>query len=252
MGDVRAIVLTLVGWLSASACAAHVEPKCAEQPVASDSKAAPAGRGAAREASTGTAADRLVRALLGGIPRPLPGQFGTPERVLGFLVERLASRDLAGALSSFPVLEQAERVTLKDRVEYAYHFSPNTFPLDDDRYGRLSDAMVQYLVQARMIALPIYGAGDEGDANPMSVPSGGRAAGPLHELDGLPLALKIVSIEDPNPGSPPQLSSIDRALGVTEKQAFKMVVAVDQRTVQLGGFVGRIDGDWRILFASGM
>ena len=57
---------------------------------------------------------------------------------------------------------------------------------------------------------------------------------------------------DPNPDSPPQLSSIDRALGVTEKRAFKMVVAVDQRTVQLGGFVGRNDGDWRILFASGM
>ena len=246
----RAIVLTLVGWLSVSACAAHVEPKCAEPPVASDSKAAPAGSGAAREASAGTAADRLVRAVLGGIPRPMPGQFGAPERVLGFLVERLASRDLAGALSSFPVLEQAERVTLKDRVEYVYHFSPNTFPLDDDRYGRLSDAMVQYLVQARMVALPIYGAGD--DTSPMSVSSRGRAAGPLHEFDGPPMALKIVSIEDPNPDSPPQLSSIDRALGVTEKRAFKMVVAVDQRTVELGGFVGRIDGDWRILFAPGM
>jgi hypothetical protein len=182
----------------------------------------------------------------------MPGQFDTPERVLGFLIERLASRDLAGALSSFPVLEQAERVTLKDRVEYAYHFSPNTIPLDDDRYGRLTDAMVKYLVQARMVALPIYGAGDGDDANPMSVPSGGRAADPLHELDGPPLALKVVSIEDPNPSSPPQLSSIDRALGVTEKRAFKMVVAVDQRTVQLGGFVGRVDGDWRILFASGM
>lgn len=254
MGDVRSSIFALIGWLSVSACAAQVEPKCAELPVVRDSNAARAGRYAATKDSAGaagrTAADRLVTALLGGIPRPTPGQFRTPEHVLGFLVERLASRDLAGALSSFPVVEHAERVTLKDRVEYAYHFSPNTYPLDDDRYGRLSDAVVQYLVQARMVALPIYGDGN--DANPTSVPPGGRTVGPLHEFDGPPVALKIASIGDPSPDSPPQLNSIDRALGVTEKRAFKLVIAVDQRTVELGGFVGRVDGDWRILFASGI
>jgi hypothetical protein len=41
-------------------------------------------------------------------------------------------------------------------------------------------------------------------------------------------------------------------VGVTEKRAFKLVIAVNQRTVELGGFVGRVDGDWRILFASSM
>lgn len=252
----RSIILTLVGWLSVSACAAHVDPKCAEQTVPSDSKAEPTTRDAASEASAGagagTAADRLVRAVLGGIPQPTPGQFDTPERVLGFLVERLASRDLAGSLSAFPVLEQAERVTLKDRVEYVYHFSPSTYPLDDDRYARLNDALVHYLAQSHTVALQIYGDGDgDGDdANSTPVPPGGRAAGPLHELEGPPLALKVVSIEQVTPESPPQLSPIDRALGVTEKRAFKMVVALDQRSVAVTGFVGRVDGDWRILSMS--
>lgn len=39
---------------------------------------------------------------------------------------------------------------------------------------------------------------------------------------------------------------------LTALRAVAEVVAVDQRTVQLGGFVGRVDGDWRILFASDM
>lgn len=91
LGDVRSSIFTLIGWLSVSACAAQVEPKCAELPVVRDPNAARAGRDAASEDSAGAAgrkaADRLITALLGGIPqlspeahshRPRAGGHGKP------------------------------------------------------------------------------------------------------------------------------------------------------------------------------
>jgi len=90
----------------------------------------------------GSASDRLAAAVLGGIPRPKPREFETPERVLGFLVETIASRNIAESLAAFPIVEHAERVTLKDRLEFTHYLSPTNEPLDDDRYARLHDALV--------------------------------------------------------------------------------------------------------------
>jgi hypothetical protein len=95
-------VLTLIGWLPLSACAAHVEPKCFERAAPGDSKEA--------KASPEVAADP-VGLIVAQIPRHTSGQFETPERVLGFLFDKVASRDLIGSLAAFPVVEEYERVT---------------------------------------------------------------------------------------------------------------------------------------------
>lgn len=246
----RSIVLALVGWLSVSSCAAHVEPRCSERAVQRESKPAPAGddaaSGTSEVAGAGSATDRLAGAVLGGIPRPKAGQFDTPERVLGFLVKTLASRNIAESLAAFPIVEYAERVTLKDRIEFTYSFSPNSYPLDDDRYARLTDAAAGYLSQYSLVAELIYG--DE--TNPHSPPPGDDAGGVLHEFDGPPLAVKIASIEEVRSESAPQLSSIERALGVTEKRFFKVIVTLDQRRFDVISSVGRIDENWRVLLVS--
>ncbi|MES1188006.1 MAG: hypothetical protein ABUL60_29585 [Myxococcales bacterium] len=243
----RSIVLILVGWCLVSACAAHVEPKCSERPVQRDSKPAPAGDDPASRTSedlgAGSAADRLATAVLGGIPRPKPREFETPERVLGFLVETLASRNIAKSLAAFPIVEHAERVTLKDRLEFTHYLSPTNEPLDDDRYARLHDALVKYLAQDYAVAQQLYG----NEASARSVAPGRDAAGMLHELDGPRLALKVASMEEVGNDAPQELSSIDRAIGVTEKRVFKMTVALDRRLVEVLSVVGRVDDNWRVL-----
>jgi hypothetical protein len=215
--------------------------------VPNEAKSAPKGDDAGSRTSdgpgAGSAADRLAMAVLGGIPRPKPGEFETPERVLGFLVETIASRNIAESLAAFPIIEQAERVTLKDRIEFTYYLSPTIEPLDDDRYARLNDALVKYLAQYYSVALQLYG--NEATARPVA--PGGDAVGMLHELDGPRLALKVASIEEVGTDSSPELSSIDRAIGVTEKRVFKMTVALDQRRVEVLSIVGRVADNWRVL-----
>jgi hypothetical protein len=46
--------------------------------------------------------------LRDGVPRPRPNQFETPESVLQFVFQRIASRDIAGSLVAFPVVEYYE------------------------------------------------------------------------------------------------------------------------------------------------
>jgi hypothetical protein len=224
--------------------------------------------------------------VLGGIPQPKRGQFDTPERVLGFLVETLASRDIAESLAAFPIVEQAERVTLKDRLEFTYHFSPAAHPLDDDPYARLNDAafpVVEQFEQVRLKDYQEYTGGFSPRNYPVddaaygrlsyslnyylavyrgvslriltndtssvrSLPPGSDLSGLLHEFDGSRLkALDVTSIKELRPEARPQPNTVDRAMGVMEKRWFSATIALDQRTVELTGFVGRIADNWRVL-----
>lgn len=234
----RSSVLTLVGGLSLSACAAHVEPKCAEPTLQRDSKVAPAS------SDPEVAADP-VSAVLAAIPRHASGQFDTPERVLGFLFEKVASRDLVGSLAAFPVVEQYERVRLEDYQEYTGGFSPKNYPLDDAPYARLSFSLNSYLAAYRGISLRIL-TDDPGGVR--SLAPGSDASDLVRDLDGARLkALQVTSINEPHPEARPELTPIDRAMGVTEKRMFSATIALDERTIELTGFVGRIAGDWRVL-----
>jgi hypothetical protein len=235
-GGVRPIVLTLVGWLSVSSCAAQPEPKCAERAAPSEAKAPSASDDGPPD---------LIRTLLDGIPRPTPGQFDTPERALGFLIEKIASRDIAGSLAVFPVVEHAERVTLKDYAEYTGVVAPGMYPLDDDPHARFTHALANYLGAYRQVALRIL----TDDTGTRVVPPGSDPTAFLRELDGSRLkALKVLSMTELRPESRPPITPIDRAIGVTEKRAFSATVALDQRTVEVTAFVGRVASDWRVLF----
>ncbi len=235
----RTNLLALVGWLAVSSCAAHPEPKCPERKAPpSDSKTPPASRDAPTD---------LTKALLAGIPRPTPGQFDTPERAFGFLLEKIASRDIAGSLAVFPVIEHSERVTLKDYVEYTGRVAPGMYPLDDDPHARLSHALASYLAQCREVALRIL----TDDTQTHVVPPGSDPSAFLRELDGSRLkAMKVVSVKELRSESPPEITPIDRAIGVSEKRAFSAMVTLDQRTVDVTAFLGRVAGDWRVLFVT--
>jgi hypothetical protein len=81
-----------------------------------------------------------------------------------------------------------------------------------------------------------------------SLPPGSDLSGVLHEFDGSRLkALNVTSIKELRPESRPEPNAVDRAMGVTEKRSFSATIALDQRTIELIGFVGRIAGDWRVL-----
>lgn len=229
-------VLTLIGWLPLSACAAHVEPKCSERAAPRDSKEA--------KANPEVAADP-VSLILAQIPRHTSGQFETPERVLGFLFDKVASRDLIGSLAAFPVVEEYERVRLKDYHEHTGGFSPKNYPLDDAPYARLSYSLNSHLAQYRGISVRIL-TDDPGGVR--SLKPGSDATDLVRDLDGKRLkALRVTSIEEVRPEDRPKLTPIDRALGVTEKRLFSTIITLDERTIELTGFVGRIAGDWRVL-----
>ena len=167
--------------------------------------------------------------------------------MLGFLFEKIASRDMAGSLAAFPVVEHSERVTLKEYVEYVGSFAPGTYPLDDDPYGRLNHVLTGYLAEYRQVTLRIL----TDNTNARSLPPGSDLSGFLREFDGSRLkALKVASMKELRPESRPEIGSIDRAIGVTEKRAFSATIALDQRTVEVTGFVGRVAGDWRVLFVT--
>jgi hypothetical protein len=242
----RSILLGLVGWLSVSSCAAHVEPKCgAAADAGTSQRRLDPSESKVAHATPEAAADVVARSLA-AIPRPVSGQFDTPERVLRFLFEKVASRDLAGSLAAFPVVEQFERVRLKDYREHTGGFSPRGYPLDDARYGRLSYSLKYYLAAYRGVSLRIL-SDDTGSVR--SLPPGSDLSGVLHEFDGSRLrALRVASIQELRPEARPEPNAVDRALGVTEKRLFSATIALEQRTVELTSFVGLIAGDWRVLF----
>lgn len=237
--------VSLAGWVLLVSCAAHVEPKVEAAPVGACSERATPSSAPEPPVSHAAAGDRLTQAVLDGIPRPKPGQFDTPERVLGFLFETIASRDLAASLAAFPVVEHADRVTLKDYVQYTYSFSPERYPLDDDHYGRLNQALAGYMAGYYWVALRIL---TDGAQAPSAAP-GGNSASFLQAFEGPPLkGLKVVSMTEVSADARPKLSSIDRAIGVTEKRAYQTRLEIEQRKLDVISTVGRIDGDWRVLF----
>jgi hypothetical protein len=241
----QSIGLALVGWLSVSSCAAHVEPKCGMGADSATAQSRPEQSGSNVARATPEAAGDVVARSLAAIPRPASGQFDSPERVLRFLFEKVASRDLAGSLAAFPVVEHFERVRLKDYHEYTGGFSPRGYPQDDARYGRLSYSLKSYLAAYRGVSLRIL-SDDTGSVR--SLPPGSDLSGVLHEFDGSRLrALRVVSIQELRPEARPEPNAVDRALGVTEKRLFSATIALEQRTVELTGFVGLIAGDWRVL-----
>ena len=67
--------------------------------------------------------------------------------MLGFLFNKVASRELVGSLAAFPVVEAYERMTLKDYHENTGGFSPKGYPLDDAPYARLSYSLNSHLAQ---------------------------------------------------------------------------------------------------------
>src|SRR6185369_5416809 len=232
----RACVLTFVGWLPLSACASHVEPKCSVR----------ASPGYSREAkaSPEVAVD-AVSVVLSQIPRPARGQFETPERVLRFLFDEVASRDLVGSLAAFPVVEEYERVRLKDYHEYTGGFAPKKYPLDDAPYERLNYSLNSHLAQYRGISVRIL-TDDPGGVR--SLKPGSDATDLVRDLDGKRLgALRVTSIKELRPEERQKLTPIDHALAVTEKRLFSTSITLDERTIELTSFVGRIAGDWRVL-----
>jgi hypothetical protein len=120
--------------------------------VAPPLASAPAAASASAPAEPKSDAALLIglnKALADGVPRPQPHQFETPESVLQFVFQKIASRDIAGSLVAFPVIEYYERVTLEDYVKYVGHFSPGQYPLDDDLHGRLNRALTSYSATCR-------------------------------------------------------------------------------------------------------
>lgn len=246
----RALAPTLATWLAVSACAARAPVKpdvaspaaCAEHATPSSSPApAPSQNAADREATT----QRLTKTLLDSIARPTPGQFDTPERVLGFLFEKVASRDLAGALAAFPVVEEAERVTRKDLVEYLGATAAETHPPDSDARGRLNYALARRLQDYRELSVRVL---SDNSGGVVSIPPGTDPTDALREFDGSRLkALKVTSLKEVKPASPPVISAVDRAIGVTEKRFYEATIELEQRTIRVSGFVGLVAGDWRVL-----
>jgi hypothetical protein len=71
----------------------------------------------------------------------------------------------------------------------------------------------------------------------------------LHEFDGARLkALQVVSIKDTHPESPPKVSSIDEAMGVTSKVMREATIKLENRQVVVIAVLGRIADNWRVLF----
>jgi hypothetical protein len=236
--------------LVASACAAHTDCKCLETAASpAASAAAPLAPASAPAPTNGGSSDALLLAglantLRDGIPRPHPKQFETPESALQFVFEKVASRDIAGSLVAFPVAEYYERVKLEDHIKYVGVFAPRTYPLDDDTYGRLSHALSIYLGSYRLIALKVLS--DDSDGAITVTEHNTQAV--LHEFDGARLkALRVVAIKDTHPESPPQLSPIDQAMGVTDKVLREVSVKLEDREVVVTALVGRVATNWRVL-----
>jgi hypothetical protein len=227
---------------AASACAAQTDGKCvcAAAPPSASAPAPPNGGSHDADVLTG-----LVNALRDNIPRPRPNQFETPESVLQFVFQKIASRDMAGSLVAFPVAEYSERVTLKDYVKYTGSFAPGKYPLDDDRYGRLSHAISSYLATYSEVALKVLS--DKSGGTVMVKESNMQAF--LHEFDGARLkALQVVAIKNTHPESPPEVNPIDQAMGVTEKTMRQVTVSLEGREVVVTALIGRIADNWRVLF----
>jgi hypothetical protein len=179
-----------------------------------------------------------------GIPRPQPHQFETPESALQFLFGKIASRDLAGSLAAFPVVEHYERVTIKDYVAYTGMFLPGKYPLDDDWYDRLSHALSLYMSQYREVALKLL-SDRSGEAIPVQPEN---MAAFLREFDGARLkALQVVAIKETRPGYRPPPNPIDKAIGVTEKRMYDVKTHLEKRDVTIMATVGRVADNWRVL-----
>ncbi|HEX2876959.1 MAG TPA: hypothetical protein VHP33_37155 [Polyangiaceae bacterium] len=186
----------------------------------------------------------LVRVLGQGIPKPRPKQFETPDSVIRFTFEKIASRDMGGALVAFPAAEYYERVRLKDVVKFIGVMAPSTYPLDDDQYGRFNHALVKYLGDYRQISLKVL-SDDSGGAITVTE---ANTASVLREFDGGRLnALQVLAIKDTHPESPPKISPIDEAMGVTEKLLREVRVKLEDREVVVIAIVGRIGDNWRVL-----
>jgi quinolinate synthase len=56
----------------------------------------------------------------------------------------------------------------------------------------------------------------------------------------------VLAIKDTHPESPPKISPIDEALGVTDKLLREVTVKLDREVVVIA-IVGRIGDNWRVL-----
>lgn len=246
-GFLRQGVPTIGGCLlvAASACAAHTDRKCVDTAPSASASAAPSASALGpMNSKDAVILSGLANALRDGLPRPRPNQFETPESALQFVLQKLASRDIAGALVAFPVAEHYERVTLKDRVKFTGMLAAGTVPLDDDPYGRLSHALSMYMADYRQIAFKVLSDNSGGvvtvtEANMSAV---------LQEFDGARLkALQVISIKNTHPESRHEPNPIDRAMGVTEKTMRDVTVKLDDRQIVVTASIGRIVDNWRVL-----
>lgn len=230
-------------------CAAQGDCKCAEAAVPrAASPAAPSAASAAAlpiaPSDQTTDLPSLVRVLRQGIPKPRSKQFETPDSVIRFTFEKIASRDMGGTLVAFPAAEYYERVRLKDVVKFIGVMAPSTYPLDDDQYGRFNHALVNYLGTYRQISLKVL-SDESGGAITITE---ANAASLLHEFDGARLnALQVLAIKDTHPESPPKISPIDEAMGVSDKLLREVTVKLEDREVVVIAIVGRIGDNWRVL-----
>jgi hypothetical protein len=70
----------------------------------------------------------------------------------------------------------------------------------------------------------------------------------LREFDGARLkSLQVLAIKDTHPESPPKLSPIDEAMGVTSKVMREATVKLETREVVIIAILGRTADNWRVL-----
>jgi hypothetical protein len=231
-----------------ASCATHTDQRCVcpAQPSAVAVAEPTANANAPTVPTTDTS---LAKALLAGIPRPAANQFPSPESAMQFLFQQVATRNMVEALRAYPVVEHYERVKLKDYAEYVGHVAASQYPLDDDWYGRLSRTLASYLTDYRMLALRILT--DNPDRS-VSVTSQNMPDF-LRELDGSRLkALRVVSIKPTDPAKAPEINSIERAIGITEKKYFDVILGLESREVKATVVVGRLTDNWRVLHVTAL
>lgn len=227
----------------ASACAAHPDCKCAAVAPPACAAATPASSASAAPRSDAAVLGDLLNAVRNGVPRPQPNQFPTPESVIELVFQKIASRDPTGSLVAFPVVEAYERVTLADYVKYVGVYSAQ-YPLDDDKYGRLSRAISGYLGDYTRTALKILSEQSDGAVTVKEE----NMQDFLREFDGKRLkALQVVAIDEVPGAGPLPPNVIDQAMGVTEKAMRKVTLRLEAREVLVDVIVARIDGNWRVL-----
>jgi hypothetical protein len=174
----------------------------------------------------------LDDALRTAIRQPAPRQFSEPESVLRFVHQQLVAKDMTEVMRAFPIVEQADNVTLEVSLRYLPGFVPMTMPLDDERFFRLERALEEYVGMYRGVVLALLG---------IEARSGATDASPLKTVKLSALTAR---------SDPPEINAIEKAMGVTEKRWFDMTFTVGARDVPVSAAVGRIADGWRVLFLS--